>query len=286
MKVAVVGANGQVGSDICHALEASGHQVSPLTHAQIEICDEGSVATALPDALDAVVNTAAMHDVEQCEREPLRALAVNGVGVRNLARRCDQIGAYFLHVSTDYVFDGGKATPYVESDAPLPLNAYGTSKLAGEHFTLAGSDNSAVLRVSGVYGKNPCRAKSGMNFVRLMLKLGGERDEVKVVDNEVLTPTYAVDIANQVALLVGERVPGLLHGTAQGGCSWYEFAAEILRANGLLHKLKRAAPGDFPAKVPRPSYSVLENARLQQLGLDRMPEWQSGLKRYLHELAS
>jgi dTDP-4-dehydrorhamnose reductase len=286
MKVIVIGANGQLGTDVCAALEESGCEVVPATHDDIEIVDARSVAELMAQTQpDAIVNTAAMHNVEQCEKEPSRAFAVNGLGTRNLATECDKHGTYLLQISTDYVFDGRKKAPYTEEDAPFPLNVYANSKLAGEYFALTSCKNGAVLRVSGVYGKNPCRAKGGLNFVQLMLKLARERPELRVVDDEVLTPTYAADIARQVVALVERRLPGLFHGTAQGSCSWYEFAKHIFATTGTKANLQKARPGEFPAKVPRPSYSVLENSRLQAFGIDIMPPWQNGLERYLYELS-
>jgi dTDP-4-dehydrorhamnose reductase len=285
VKVAVIGANGQLGADICRALEASSHEVHMLTHQEIEIAEAQSVSDVLMAASpDVIVNTAAMHNVEQCELEPSRAFAVNAIGVRNLARYCEGNGTYLLHISTDYVFDGTKNAPYVESDAPLPLNVYGNSKLAGEYFARTCCREGAVLRVSGVYGKNPCRAKGGLNFVRLMLKLANERPEIRVVDDEIFTPTYSADIARQIEKLLRTRLPGLFHGTAQGACSWYEFAHYIFERSGIRANLQKARPGEFPAKVARPGYSVLENAGLKKFGLDVMPPWQDGLERYLLEL--
>jgi dTDP-4-dehydrorhamnose reductase len=229
-----------------------------------------------------------MHNVEQCEKEPARAFAVNALGARNLARHAEDNGIYLLQISTDYVFDGAKQAPYIETDAPLPLNVYGNSKAAGEYFVLSGCREGAVLllRVSGVYGKNPCRAKGGLNFVRLMLKLANERPEIRVVDDEILTPTYSVDIAQQVVKVLQDRALGLFHGTAQGACSWYQFARCIFEKSGIVTNLQKARPGEFPAKVPRPSYSVLGNSRLQELGIDIMPSWQDGLERYLREIAA
>jgi dTDP-4-dehydrorhamnose reductase len=286
MKVVVVGANGQLGVDACAALEDAGHQVVPLTHSEVEIADEASVSAVLGSVrAAAVVNTAAAHNVEQCEKDPARAFAVNALGVRNLARACDESGAYLLQISTDYVFDGGKGKPYLETDAALPLNVYGNSKLAGEHFVRSSCREGAVLRVSGVYGANPCRAKGGMNFVRLMLKLAQERPEIRVVDDEILTPTYTYDIARQVAILVENRACGLFHGTAQGACSWFEFAEKIFAKTGTRANLQKALPGEFASKVARPSYSVLENAGLRAFGIDVMPTWQDGLERYLAEMA-
>lgn len=284
MKVVVIGANGQLGTDVCVAFEKAGHEVLPVTHADMEIAEEASVTSALGSATPAaIVNTAALHNVEQCEKEPLHAFAVNAVGARNLAQYCERSGAYLLHVSTDYVFDGAKRAPYLEVDAPGPLNVYGNSKLAGEYFITAACRTGAVLRVSGLYGANPCRAKGGLNFVRLMLKLAKEKPEIRVVDDEILTPTYSVDIANQIVKLTQGRATGLFHGTAQGACSWYEFARCIFDLSGVHTNLQKATPGEFPAKVARPSYSVLENSRLKSLSLDIMPAWQDGLRRFLVE---
>lgn len=285
MRIVVLGANGQLGVDICAALTSAGHEVVGLTHADIEIVDANSVATIFAARRpEAIVNTAAMHHVDRCEEDPAKAFAINGIGIRNVAQAAATIGAYFLHVSTDYVFDGTKQAPYVETDAPKPLNVYGNSKLAGEYFTLTSGGEAAVLRVSGIYGASPCRAKGGLNFVRLMLKLAAERPEIRVVDDEILTPTYTVDIAQQVAMLVNARRPGLFHGTAQGSCSWYEFASTIFSLTGTKANLQKARPGEFPAKVRRPSYSVLDNAALAAAGIDIMPAWSDGLARYLKQI--
>jgi dTDP-4-dehydrorhamnose reductase len=285
MRIAVIGANGQLGVDICAALTSAGHEVVGLTHADIEILDANSVASIFAARRpEAIVNTAAMHQVDRCEEDPAKAFAINGIGVRNVAQAAATIGAYLLHVSTDYVFDGSKQAPYIETDAPKPLNVYGNTKLAGEYFTLTSGGEAAVLRVSGIYGASPCRAKGGLNFVRLMLKLAAERPEIRVVDDEILSPTYTVDIAQQAAMLVNARRPGLFHGTAQGSCSWYEFARMIFSLTGTKANLQKARPGEFPAKVRRPSYSVLDNAALAAAGIDIMPVWSDGLARYLKQI--
>jgi len=182
------------------------------------------------------------------------------------------------------VFDGAKLAPYLESDCPLPLNAYGNSKLAGELFVRSLAEKHYVIRVSGLYGKNPCLEKGGLNFVDLMLKLSRERKEVRVVDDEVLTPTATVEVARQVLLMLrGGAADGLYHATAEGSCSWYEFAREIFRLSGSAVTLNKAGAGEFPAKVPRPKYSVLENGRLKEQGLNGMADWRDALAAYLRE---
>ena len=284
MRVAVVGANGQLGSDIVELFRERGSEVFPLTHSDLELANSDSVATCLKSISPAVVvNTAAMHHVEQCEQQPEKAFAVNAIGVRNLAVVTKELGAVVIHVSTDYVFDGMKGKPYVEEDAPVPLNVYGNSKLSGEQFVRTLNDKHFVLRVSAIYGKQPCRAKGGRNFVELMLKLGRERGMVRVVDSEVVSPTPTAQIAAQIYELSRCDAYGLYHGTAEGSCSWYGFAREIFKAANVTVDVQIAGPNEFPAKVPRPKYSVLENRGLKHLGLNRFSDWRDGLQQYLNQ---
>jgi len=285
MKIIVIGADGQLGSDIVSTCRDEGHEVVPLTLAQVDISDDAQVQRALAiSGVDVVVNTAAMHQVEKCEADPARAFAVNAIGARRLALAANALDARLVHISTDYVFDGAKLAPYLESDFPLPLNAYGNSKLAGELFVRSLAKKHYVLRVSGLYGQNPCLEKGGLNFVDLMLKLSRERKEVRVVDDEVLTPTSTCEVARQLLLMLkAGAADGLYHVTAEGACSWYEFAAEIFRLSRSSVLLSKAAPGEFPAKVPRPKYSVLENANLKTAALNGMAHWRDALAVYLRE---
>lgn len=281
MKVAIIGADGQLGVDVVNAFTRNGDEVRPLTHADIELSDLDSVAKSLREFRpDVVVNTAAMHHVDKCEADPQRAFAVNGIGSRNLAMVSRDINATLMHVSTDYVFDGAKAQPYVEEDAPRPLNVYGNTKLAGEYF-VRGLDKHFVLRVSAIYGKSPCRAKGGLNFVELMLKLARERGKVRVVDSELVTPTRTTEIAKQIVALSRSGAYGLYHATAEGQCSWHGFAAEIFRLTSTPVTLEIAGQNEFPAKVPRPLYSVLENEALKKHSLNVFKPWQEGLREYL-----
>lgn len=282
MKVAVIGANGQLGCDVCAAFSSNGHEVIPLNHDIVDIADYASMSLPLEQAKpDVIVNTAAMHNVDACEADPARSFEVNGIGARNLARIANELDSTLFYLSTDYVFDGSKMAPYVETDYPIPLNVYGNSKLAGESFVRSIAKKYFIVRVSGLYGANPCRAKGGNNFVKLMLKLCKERDEIRVVDDEVLTPTFTADVARQIVAMAGMHTYGLYHATAQGACSWYRFAAKIFELSGSQIKLSIAGPDEFPMKVPRPKYSVLENAALKAQGMDLMSDWQDGLKQYL-----
>jgi dTDP-4-dehydrorhamnose reductase len=282
MKIVVIGANGQLGSDLVAAFSENGDAVCGLTHSDVEISDLQSVSHALERIrAQVIVNTAAMHHVEDCEREPEKAFAINALGPRNLAAAARDLGAVLMHVSTDYVFDGSKGSPYSEEDTPRPLNAYGITKLAGEHFVRATNPKHFVIRTSGLYGKSPCRAKGGLNFIELMLKLAKERGMVRVVDSEVVTPTSTAELAQQMVQLSHADAYGLYHATAEGSCSWYEFAREIFTITDTQVELKVAASDEFPAKVARPKYSVLENRALKSRGLNAFKPWQDALHTYL-----
>jgi dTDP-4-dehydrorhamnose reductase len=282
MKISVIGANGQLGSDVVKAFALAGDEVVSLTHGDIDLASMDSVSACMREIQPGVVvNTAAMHHVENCEKDPTLAFAVNGIGVRNLAMSAKDVNATVIHVSTDYVFDGVKRTPYEESDVPNPLNVYGNTKLAGEHFVRSMTDKHFVVRVSAIYGKSPCRAKGGLNFIELMQKLARERGEVRVVDSEFVTPTSTVEIAKQIVALSRSDAHGLYHATAEGSCSWHEFAKEIFALTNTTVKLHVAGPNEFPAKVPRPKYSVLENKELKSRGLNVFRPWREGLREYL-----
>ena len=282
MKVAVIGASGQLGRDVSKAFVAAGDVVTPLDHAHMDIASAESVKNSLSlSQADIVVNTAAFHHVEKCEADPALAFAVNSLGARNVAQVTDSLGAKLVHISTDYVFDGKKKTPYTEQDPAAPLNAYGNTKFSGELFVRCANPRHFVVRVSAIYGSNPCRAKGGLNFVELMLKLSREREEVRVVDDEFVSPTPTVEIAKQLVVLAKTSEFGLYHATAEGSCSWYEFASAIFDMSDAKVRLEHACSGDFPAKVPRPKYSVLENAGLKSRSLNIFGHWKEGLKNYL-----
>jgi dTDP-4-dehydrorhamnose reductase len=282
MRVVVVGGNGQLGTDIASAFSDRGDEVVSLTHADIELSNLDSVRCRLGTTpADLVVNTAAMHHVEKCEDQPDEAFAVNAIGARNLALVTRELAAVLVHISTDYVFDGAKGEPYHEDDVPLPLNIDGTSKLAGEYVVRTLNPRHFVLRVSALYGKHPCRAKGGQNFVELMLRIGRERGRVRVVDGEFVSPTSTIDVARQVVALSGCDEFGLYHATGEGSCSWYEYAKEIYSLANVNAKVEVADSSEFPEKVARPHYSVLENRALKRLGLNEFRPWQEALATYL-----
>jgi dTDP-4-dehydrorhamnose reductase len=282
MKTAVIGANGQLGSDIVKEFTANGDDVIELNHSQIEVSNIDSVSNVLMNIkANLVINTSAMHNVDKCEEDPVLSFAVNSVGARNLAMLCNDTNTVLMHISTDYVFDGSKKAPYVESDRTSPLNVYGNTKVSGESFIESIAKKYFIVRTSGVYGHNPCRAKGGLNFVELMLKLSKEKDELRVVNDEILTPSSTKEISKQLFKLSSSNAYGLYHATAEGSCSWYEFAKKIFELTNINIKLNIAGPDEFPMKVPRPKYSVLENANLKKTGLNIFKQWDVVLKEYL-----
>jgi dTDP-4-dehydrorhamnose reductase len=284
MKIAVIGANGQLGHDVVRAFAVQGDEVQSFNHQDVELSSLDSVVACLRSAQpEVVVNTAAMHHVENCEQQPARAHDVNVVGAKNLATATRDLGSLLIHVSTDYVFDGKKSEPYIETDEARPLNVYGRTKLEGEQFVQETNPRHYVLRTAALYGSHPCRAKGGQNFVDLMLRLARERGRVRVVDSEFTSPTATADVARQIAALSRSDAYGLYHATAEGSCSWYEFAQEIFRVADVPAKLEVAGADEFPAKVPRPAYSVLENRGLKFHDLNLFRPWQEGLNSYLSE---
>jgi len=283
MRIAVIGADGQLGTDICAAVDNTPDELVRLTIKHIDVSDIDSVSRVLKEANpQMVINTAAFHHVEKCEEEPVKAFEVNALGARNLALVCNDLDASLMHISTDYVFDGKKRAPYIETDKPMPLNVYANTKLSGEYFVESITKKFYILRVSGIYGKAPCIGKGGLNFVELMVKLSRERPEVRVVDNEILTPTSTVEISHQILKMTANDAQyGLYHVTAEGSCSWYEFAREIFDITKPKITFNKAAPGEFAVKVNRPEYSVLENKNLKDQEINIMRHWKEGLRTYL-----
>lgn len=280
MKLAVIGANGQLGTDLKGVL-ALEHEVVALIHTDIEITNIDSIKTALASIKPAIIlNTAAYHIVPEAEKFPEKAFQINGIGALNLAKVCQELNIRLVHYSTDYVFDGEKQKPYTEDDRPNPLSVYANTKLSGEYFALNYCDKSYVVRVSGIYGKVPCRAKGG-NFVTTMVKLAKEKPEVRVVNDEILTPTPTYDIAKNTAALIKTDAFGLYHMSCEGEVSWYEFAKVIWETLQLKTPLYAASVKDFPLVVKRPFYSVLENKNLNKLGINQMPYWKEALKKFL-----
>lgn len=284
MKVLVIGAEGQLGTDLCRVFEDAELSTADLDGSgyRLDICD-GLAVRELISTLkpDFVLNAAAAHNVPKCEENPANAFAVNATAVYHLAQVCNSVGARLLQVSTDYVFGQGHTKPLIETDMPAPLSIYAASKLAGEHLLAAACPNHIIVRTAAIYGTAECRAKGGKNFVQMMLHLAATRPVVKVVTDEFTTPTYTLPLAQQMRALLEKGEPGLYHVTCQGACSWFEFAQAIFEETCTEVNLQATTSAEFQSPVQRPSYSVLENKHAKEQGLDMMPAWREGLKAYL-----
>jgi dTDP-4-dehydrorhamnose reductase len=284
--VLLTGGDGQLSSDLrlVWPVERPADRLVALAHADLDVTDPASVDAALAaHRPDLVINTAAYNNVDRAEAEPAPALAVNATGPRNLAGACERAGAVLMHISTDFVFSGRgrrRGQPYEESEAVEPLSVYAVSKAAGEMLVRAGCRRHVIVRVSGLYGASGARSKGG-SFVQTMLRLAGAGGPVRVVDDQVLTPSSTRAVARQLAVLSEVDEPGTYHATCQGECSWFEFAAEIFRQAGAAVDLQPQSTADTDRPARRPSYSALDNARLRELGIDRMPDWRDALAEFL-----
>jgi dTDP-4-dehydrorhamnose reductase len=282
MKVLVTGANGQLGTDLCKVLRD--FELIALTHKDIEISDMNSVKQAFhKHKSDIIINTAAYVRVDDCETEQDKAFLINALGARNIAVAAQELGAKLVYISTDYVF-GGEDEPrtisYTEFDVPAPLNTYGKSMLAGENLVRHFCLRYFIIRASALFGVAGSSGKGG-NFVETMLRLAKERDELRVVNDQVFSPTYTRDLARKIAQLMTTDYYGIFHITNKGYCSWYEFAREILKQAGLKTPVIPISSDQYPQKARRPRYSVLDNSHLRLLGMDDMRPWQEALKDYL-----
>ncbi len=284
MKVAVIGANGQLGTDLCKSLVD--FEVIPLIHKDIEITDISSVKGVCHNHQpDIIINTAAYSRVDDSETEIDKAFSVNALGARNVAVMAQELGAKLVHLSTDYVFGGEaepRTAPYTEFDTPVPPNVYGRAKLAGEDFVRHLCSKHFIIRVSGLFGVAGSSGKGG-NFIETMLRLAKERDELRVVNDQIFSPTYTKELAGKIAQLINTEYYGIFHITNRGICSWYEYTKEILRLAGLKTPVIPITSDQLNQKARRPRYSVLDNYHLRLLGMDDMRPWQEALKDYLIE---
>ena len=279
LRIGILGANGQLGSDLVKAL--SNHALLPFTRDQFDITDHQRARAAIIEARpDVVINTTAYHRVDDCESQPDTAYAVNVLAVLNLIRASNEAGAQFVHFSTDYVFDGISSEPYTEASPAMPLSVYGNSKLAGEYIVRSMASATPADSTCGLYGVAGSRGKGG-NFVETMLSKARAGDAIRVVADQVLTPTYTLGLADQVRVMLESKLAGLFHVTNEGMCSWFEFAQTVFELAGVSADLTPTTSELYRTPAIRPKYSVLENARLKSLGLNRMKPWREALKAYL-----
>lgn len=266
-----------MGTDIQKVFDPQ--DIIPLIQPDIEITDYAQSKTVIEKHKpDIIINTAAYHNVPDCEKNPQQAFLVNGIGVRNLVQICKEKPIKLVHISTDYVFDGHKKQPYVEEDVPNPLNAYAVSKLAGEYFAKRLKDHY-IIRVASLFGVAGCLGKGGTNFVETMLSLAKTKPSLQVTSNIICSPTYTYDAATRIKEILEDDYPsGIYHVVNNGQCSWYEFALEIFKQSGLNIKVEPRMEEKERAGVVRPLYSPLTSTKLNP-----MRDWPEALKAYLKE---
>jgi dTDP-4-dehydrorhamnose reductase len=274
MKVLVTGAGGQLGLELKELLPRRGHEAVALARKELDVTDARAVEQALEQhAPDLIINAAAYTNVDACETEPKHAYWANALGPRNLAQFCERSGCELLHVSTNYVFDGSGEHPYEPFHLPNPISAYGRTKLAGEEYVKHLSTRWYIVRSAGLYGE-------GHNFVRTMLRLGKERDSIRVKDDEFISPTYTRDLARGIADLVDDHLYGVYHLTNAGSCSWYELARQIFELSGLPVDVKPISSSEYPLPAARPANGVLSS-----LGGPELRHWKEALEDYLNREA-
>jgi dTDP-4-dehydrorhamnose reductase len=279
MKIAIIGADGQLGSDLVRALGTD--QVVPLYYPDFDITRTPDMRRVLGEiAADTVINTAAFHRVDECEDAPEKAFRVNALAVRELALAGRDLGFCLVHFSTDYVFDGRQRRPYTEDDAPNPLSVYGVSKLAGEYLVRAVLGRHFLIRTCGLYGEAGSKEK-GYNFVDRMIALAEGGESLRVVDDQWVTPTSTAELAERVGALIRTPHYGLYHLTNEGSCTWFEFARMIFSLLGRPARLEAVDSRTIGAGARRPAYSVLENKRAKEIGLPGFVPWPDALRDYL-----
>ncbi|MFL5823582.1 MAG: dTDP-4-dehydrorhamnose reductase [Solirubrobacteraceae bacterium] len=274
-RILITGAAGMLGRDLVKACGLAGLDTVALTHAELDIADAQAVETAMRAAApDLAVNCAAWTDVDGAESAPDRALVVNGAGAGNVARSANGCGAWTIHISSDYVFDGSKAEPYVESDPTNPASAYGRSKLAGEMEVAENApDRHTVVRSSWLFGLH------GRCFPDTILRLASERQELSVVDDQVGCPTFTGHLAaGIVAVVQGAPPPGILHLAGAGSCSWFELATRVVELGGVQCRVTPARTEDMPRPAPRPAHSALVSERPDA---PQLPNWHQGIEDYM-----
>lgn len=284
MKIAVLGAAGQLGRDLCPRLARFG-EVIPLSRADIDLVQHDRIVRAVAALKpDVFINCAAYNLVDKAETEPEAARAVNARGVECLASACAESGARLVHFSTDYVFGAhpGRVTPYAEADSTGPVSAYGLSKMLGEHTAVGASVNNLVIRTCGLYGVWGSGGKGG-NFVETMLRLAAQGKPLKVVNDQRGTPSYTADVADATVQLLERGASGLFHVVNSGDCTWYEFAAEIFRQSGVTADLTPITSAEFGAPAKRPAYSVLSTVKLASVTGTSPRHWKDALAAYLTE---
>jgi dTDP-4-dehydrorhamnose reductase len=274
VRIALTGSDGMLGSDIRRVFQEDTDLIN-FSLKDFDITDLDATVSKIREAEpDYLIHSAAYTDVDDCEKNPEIAFRVNGIGTRNIVMACEDIKCPVMYISTDYVFDGTKGSPYNEWDQPNPINQYGISKLLGEHYVMALTNRFSIVRTSWLYGRN------GNNFVDTISRLLSEKDKIEVVHDQVGSPTFTRDLAAALKKLIG-RGYGIYHITNSSHCSWYEFAVEISKSRPGKAKISPTSTDRFKRPARRPSYSVLDNAVLRLEGGGELRHWKEALGDYL-----
>ena len=282
----IIGSAGQLGSELLCAFppgEAFGADLEAADF-QLDITNYNALRSCITEVQPScVILTAALHEPAFCEAHPQLAYQINALSCLETAVLCRHVGARLIYISTDYVYGGysfSPARPFQEIDPVRPVNVYGKSKTAGERYVIENCSDYLIIRTASLYGQNPCRGKKGRNFVETMLARAREGSPVHVVTDEMCSPTCARDLAEQISILATAAPSGIYHAVSKGFCSWYDFAREIFFQFKIDADLLPVQRMNFQDAFRRPAYSLLDRSKLARSGLDCMPDWQDGLKKY------
>lgn len=275
MRILITGCNGQLGNELSRQLSDKGHEIILTDIHNLDITDQGKVFTFVDgNTPDVIINSAAHTNVDKCETDEYNAFRINAIGAQNLSVAAYRVNAKIVQISTDYVFDGTGNAPKREYDKINPVSVYGKSKELGEKLVRDNNPKHFIVRTAWLYGE-------GNNFVRTMLRLAKEKEEVSVVNDQFGSPTSTVDLARCILNLIVTESYGTYHGTCEGECSWYEFAKKIFEVKGLNIKVNAISTEHLNRPAPRPKYSVLENFMLKLIGLNSFRQWEEALEEYL-----
>ena len=278
MKILITGGFGQLGTDLTLTLKDKHYTVYPFSSKELDITDlDKFIEKAKEIKPKVLINCAAYTNVDGCETEREKAFKVNAIGAKNCAIVSDTVNSKLFHISTDYIFNGNKKSPYTEYDSPAPESVYGKSKYSGEKLITHHCNNFFILRVAGVYGIN------GNNFVKTIVKFAKEKDLLKVVNDQITTPTYTIDICNQITKLINTDNYGIYHSSCEGECSWYEFTKFIFNKLNINTEVVPCKTSEYPRPAKRPSYSVMENFNLKLLKINVMRHWQDAVSDFLNK---
>ncbi|MDQ0218896.1 dTDP-4-dehydrorhamnose reductase [Peribacillus cavernae] len=281
-KILLLGANGQLGTDVQDVFSPfKQYEIINVYRNQLDVEKDNitDFLTSVGD-FDILINCTSYHKTDECEDFPAKSFAINSLAVWEIAKFCNAHNKVLFHITTDYIFDGKSRQPYLEDDCPNPLNVYGTSKLSGEHFIKAYHDKYFIFRVSSLFGKAGASGKGG-NFVETMINLGNQGKTIRVIDDQVMSPTHTLDIAKAIHTFIDQDVDsyGVYHCSGEGECSWHGFAEEIFTQLNMDVDLIPVPHTSYQTKANRPLFSVLDNSKLNEL--HQMPNWRDSLTAYL-----